>query len=108
MKKILVTGSSGFIGFHLCKFLLKNNYRVFGIDNMNSYYDLSLKDSRLQLLKKNKEFSLVYPKKRGFLDQEGYETNKESGIRIMPFFEEGLGGTEGFFIAYLHLKGKSN
>ena len=56
MKKILVTGSSGFIGFHLCKFLLKNNYRVFGIDNMNSYYDLSLKDSRLQLLKKNKEF----------------------------------------------------
>ena len=46
--------------------------------------------------------------KKGFLDQEGYETNKEGGTRIMPFFEEGLGGTEGFFIAYLHLKGKSN
>ena len=65
-------------------------------------------DQISRFLKKNKEFCLVYPKKRGFLDQEGYETNKESGIRIMPFFEEGLGGTEGFFIAYLHLKGKSN
>ena len=65
-------------------------------------------DQISRFLKKNKEFCLVYPKKRGFLDQEGYETNKESGIRIMPFFEEGLGGTEGFFIAYLHRKGKSN
>ena len=65
-------------------------------------------DQISRFLKKNKEFCLVYPKKKGFLDQEGYETNKESGIRIMPFFEEGLGGTEGFFIAYLHRKGKSN
>ncbi len=65
-------------------------------------------DQISRFLKKNKEFSLIYPKKQGYLDQEGYEINKESGIRIMPFFEEGLGGTEGFFIAYLHLKGKSN
>ena len=65
-------------------------------------------DQISRFLKKNKEFCLVYPKKKGYLDQEGYETNKESGIRIMPFFEEGLGGTEGFFIAYLHRKGKSN
>ena len=65
-------------------------------------------DQIRRFLNKNKEFSLIYPKKQGYLDQEGYETNKESGIRIMPFFEEGLGGTEGFFIAYLHLKGKSN
>ena len=65
-------------------------------------------DQISRFLKKNKEFCLVYPKKQGYLAQEGYETNKESGIRIMPFFEEGLGGTEGFFIAYLHLKGKSN
>ena len=65
-------------------------------------------DQISRFLKKNKEFCLIHPQKKGFLDQEGYETNKESGIRIMPFFEEGLGGTEGFFIAYLHLKGKSN
>ena len=65
-------------------------------------------DQISRFLKKNKEFRLIYPKKQGFLNQEGYETNKESGIRIMPFFEEGLGGTEGFFIAYLHRKRKSN
>ena len=61
-------------------------------------------DQISRFLKKNKEFCLIHPQKKGYLDQEGYETNKESGMRIMPFFEEGLGGTEGFFIAYLHLK----
>ena len=65
-------------------------------------------DQISRFLKKNKEFRLVYPKKQGYLDQEGFEINKKSGIRIMPFFEEVSGGTEGFFIAYLHLKRKSN
>ena len=65
-------------------------------------------DQISRFLKKNKEFCLIHPQKKGYLNQEGYETNKEGGTRIMPFFEEGLGGTEGFFIAYLHLKGKSN
>ena len=61
-----------------------------------------------RFLRNNKKFCLVYPKKQGYLDQEGYETHKESGIRIMPFFKENIGGTEGFYIAYLQLKGKSN
>ena len=65
-------------------------------------------DQISRFLKKYKGFRLIHPQKKSYLDQEGYETNKESGIRIMPFFEEGLGGTEGFFFAYLHLKGKSN
>ena len=39
MEKILVTGSSGFIGMHLCKSLLEDGYQVVGIDNMNDYYD---------------------------------------------------------------------
>ena len=38
MINIFVTGSSGFIGFHLSSFLLKKNYRVIGIDNHNKYY----------------------------------------------------------------------
>ena len=50
MEKILVTGSSGFIGMHLCKNLLDDGYIVEGIDNMNDYYDLSLKEARLHLL----------------------------------------------------------
>ncbi len=65
-------------------------------------------DQISRFLRKNKKFCLVHPKKQFYLDQEGYESHKESGIRIMPFFEESTGGTEGFFIAYLHLKGKSN
>lgn len=50
MEKILVTGSSGFIGMHLCKSLLVDGYRVHGIDNMNDYYDPRLKDARLNQL----------------------------------------------------------
>ena len=55
--KILVTGSSGFIGFHLCLKLLKNSkYKIFGIDNMNNYYDVNLKNSRNKILRKSKNF----------------------------------------------------
>ncbi len=50
MEKILVTGSSGFIGMHLCIDLLNDGFVVVGIDNMNDYYDVSLKEARLNLL----------------------------------------------------------
>ena len=49
-KPILVTGCAGFIGFHLCQFLLKQGYTVHGIDNLNHYYDPKLKQDRLSLL----------------------------------------------------------
>ncbi len=49
--KILITGVAGFIGFHLANKLLDKNIDVIGIDNINSYYDLDLKKSRLDLLK---------------------------------------------------------
>ena len=45
--KILVTGCSGFIGMHLCENLLRDGTQVFGIDNMNDYYDVKLKEARL-------------------------------------------------------------
>jgi len=54
--KVLVTGSAGFIGFHVSHYLLKNNNTVIGIDNINDYYDVNLKKSRLKILKKNKNF----------------------------------------------------
>ena len=49
---ILVTGSSGFIGFHLCKKLIQNGEKVIGLDNMNDYYDKTLKENRLNELRK--------------------------------------------------------
>ncbi len=47
---ILITGAAGFIGFHLCKKLLEEKFRVIGIDNLNSYYDQDLKKSRIREL----------------------------------------------------------
>lgn len=45
--KILVTGAAGFIGYHSCKKLIFDNHSVYGIDNLNSYYDVRLKLDRL-------------------------------------------------------------
>ena len=49
-KNILITGSAGFIGFHLCKKLIIDGYKVLGIDNINEYYDIKLKEKRLEIL----------------------------------------------------------
>ncbi len=59
--KYLVTGAAGFIGFHLIKKLIQQGETVVGIDNLNDYYDVSLKESRLNILNKlnNFSFSLV-------------------------------------------------
>ena len=57
-KTILVTGSSGFIGSYLCKRLLEEykDSKIIGLDNMNDYYDVSLKEYRLNKLKDNKNY----------------------------------------------------
>ena len=54
--KILVTGTAGFIGFHLSKKLIREGWDVAGLDNMNNYYDPKLKEARLNLLLPNKNF----------------------------------------------------
>jgi UDP-glucuronate 4-epimerase len=47
--KVLITGVAGFIGMHLAKKLLENDIQVIGMDNLNDYYDVNLKFSRLYL-----------------------------------------------------------
>lgn len=59
MKKVLVTGAAGFIGFHLSLRLAAHGYQVVGLDNLNDYYDPALKRSRLDQLQNSSAFSFV-------------------------------------------------
>ena len=56
-KKVLITGAAGFIGFHLAQKVVNLGYSVTGIDNLNDYYDVSLKHARLNILKTLQNFS---------------------------------------------------
>lgn len=68
MRKILVTGAAGFIGFHLSKRLLDMGDTVVGLDNLNDYYDVNLKKARLTQLNGNKRFKFV---RMALEDKEG-------------------------------------
>ncbi len=57
MKRVMVTGTAGFIGFHLAKLLLAEGFRVHGYDGMTDYYDVALKQRRHQMLLQSPDFS---------------------------------------------------
>ena len=75
MKKVLVTGGAGFIGFHLSKCLLTEGYEVVGFDNLNDYYDVRLKHARLDILQAMPHYTFV----KGDLADEA---------AVMALFEE--------------------
>src|SRR5262245_31479442 len=56
---ILVTGAAGFIGFHVAKRLLERGEEVVGLDNLNDYYDVTLKEARLAQLRGDRRFSFA-------------------------------------------------
>ena len=69
-KKVFITGAAGFIGFHLARRLLSLGAEVAGLDNLNDYYDVALKEDRLALLEKEPRFAFV---KGDLTDEVGLE-----------------------------------
>lgn len=70
MHKVLVTGSAGFIGFHTTVKLLADGYEVVGIDNLNDYYDVNLKEARLARLLGESRFTFL---RLDLADRDGME-----------------------------------
>ena len=72
---VLVTGAAGFIGFHTCKRLIEDGVRVIGIDSLNDYYDLNLKEARLENLKsksKSKEYKNLFSFFKGDITENSF------------------------------------
>ena len=75
-KTYLITGGAGFIGFYLSKALLEKGAKVIGIDNLNDYYEVSLKEDRLAILKEFPEYRFV----------KGDISDKEAVFRVFEEF----------------------
>lgn len=88
--KILVTGAAGFIGFHLSRSLLHKGYTVYGIDNINDYYDVNLKYARLNELGVSRQDSIEYYKKcssKSYQEFKFMRINLEDKKELTELFE---------------------
>ncbi len=59
-KLFLITGAAGFIGYHLCEYLLKLGHKVIGLDNINDYYDVNIKYDRLENLGIERKSAMIF------------------------------------------------
>ncbi|MCD8408180.1 NAD-dependent epimerase [Tenacibaculum dicentrarchi] len=89
--KVLVTGAAGFIGFHLSKRLLEKGFEVIGIDNINDYYDVNLKYSRLKELGINREKAHVFYQETKSISMGNFKfirLNLEDKTELSALFEK--------------------
>ena len=77
---ILITGVAGFIGFHTATFFLKKKIKIIGVDNLNNYYDVKLKNARLNQLKKFKNFTFL---KKDIQDKKIFKDLKREKINCI-------------------------
>ena len=75
--KILITGCAGFLGFHLCKKILKidKKSQIVGIDNLNNYYSVAYKKKRLSFFKNNKKFKFYKNPENSTLQNNAKNSN---------------------------------
>jgi UDP-glucuronate 4-epimerase len=66
VRKVLITGTAGFIGFHLAQHLLSEGFEVYGFDGMTDYYDVNLKRRRHQMLMQHPRFAAT----EGMLEED--------------------------------------
>ena len=71
-RRALVTGSSGFIGFHLSQRLLADGWEVLGLDAMTDYYDVTLKERREAMLNQSPNFRVVHDRVEGAGALDGF------------------------------------
>lgn len=88
--KILITGTAGFIGFHLVSILLNENYYIYGVDNINDYYDINLKYARLKIhgINKDKIEERKLIKSESYLNYSFIKANLEDFDFIVNFMKE--------------------
>ena len=90
--KILVTGAAGFIGYHVCELLLQKNFTVVGLDNINDYYDINLKYSRLvELGIQKKDAEKFHVKAESFHSENNfsfYRMNLENREELPELFRK--------------------
>jgi UDP-glucuronate 4-epimerase len=96
-KAVLVTGCAGFIGYHVCKRLLKEGFIVYGIDNFNDYYDRGLKINRIQQISYSPfilyeidlaDYSRIDNFLKGFSTSVGYVIHLAAQAGVRHSFED--------------------